>query len=52
MPGRTKPAGYVEGENAEVKGDQGKCDDGRGADARMGDIDLWLRVGGQMVFIV
>lgn len=52
MPGRAEPAGYVEGENAEVKGDEGECDDGRGADARMGDIDLWLGICGEMVFIV
>lgn len=46
MPGRAKPAGYVEGEDTEVEGDEGERDDGGGADARVGDIDLWLRVGG------
>ena len=52
MPGRAEPAGYVEGENAEVEGDEGECDDGCGADAGMGDIDLWLGVCGEMVFVV
>ena len=52
MPGRTKPAGYVEGDDTEVKGNEGQRDDGGGADARMGDIDLWLGFGGQTIFII
>lgn len=52
MPGRAEPAGYVEGEDAEVEGYQGEGDDGGGADARVGDVDFWLGVGGRPVFIV
>lgn len=52
MPGRAEPAGYVEGEDAEVEGDQGEGDDGGGADARVGDVDFRLGVGGRPVFIV
>ena len=52
MPGRAKPASYVECENAEEEGDEGECDDGCGADARVGNIDLWLGVFGQTVFII
>lgn len=52
MPRRAKPAGYVEGEDAEVEGDEGERYDGSGAYARVGDIDLWLGVGGQAVLIV
>ena len=52
MPGRAKPAGYVEGEDAEVEGDEGEGDDGSGADARVGDVDLWLGFGGYTVLVV
>ena len=46
MPGRAKPAGYVEEENTDVEGNQGERDDGGGADARVGDINLRLGLGG------
>ena len=46
MPGRAKPAGYVEGEDAEVEGDEREGDNRSGADARVGDVDLWLGLGG------
>ena len=52
MPGRAQPAGYVEGEDADIEGNKGKCDDGGGADAGVGEIDLWLGYGGLAVFIV
>lgn len=52
MPGRAKPASYVEGEDTEVEGDDGERDDRCGADSRMGDIDLWFGVGGHMVFVI
>lgn len=52
MPGRAEPAGYVEGEDAEVEGDQGEGDDGGGADAGVGDVDFWLGGGGCTVFVV
>ena len=52
MPGRAQPAGYVEGEDADIEGNQGKRDDGGGADAGVGEIDFWLGVGGLAVFIV
>ena len=52
MPGRAQPAGYVEGEDADIEGDQGKCDDGGSADAGVGEIDFWLGLGGLAVFIV
>ena len=52
MPGRAQPAGDVEGEDAEIEGDQGECDDGGGADAGVGEIDFWLGVGGLPVFVV
>lgn len=50
MPGRAEPAGYVEGEDAEVEGDEGERDDGGGAYARVGDVDL--RLGGLTVLII
>ncbi len=52
MPGRAEPAGYVEGKDAEVEGDQRERDDGGGADAGVGEIDLWLGVGRQTVFVI
>lgn len=52
MPGGAEPAGYVEGEDAEVEGNQGERDDGGGADAGVGDIYLRLGVGGRTVFII
>ena len=52
MPGRAEQAGYVEDEDPEVEGDKGKRDDGGGADARVGDIDLWLGSGGQTVLVI
>lgn len=52
VPGRAEPAGYVEGQNAEVEGYQGEGDDGGGADAGVGDVDFWLGVGGRAVFII
>lgn len=52
MPGRAEPAGYVEGEDADVEGEEGERDDGGGTDARVGDIDLGLGVGGLAVFVV
>lgn len=52
MPGRAKPAGYVERKDTEVEGDEGERDDGSGADARVGDIDLRLGFGGQAVLVI
>ena len=52
MPRRAKPTGYVEGEDAEVEGDERERDDGGGAYARVGDIDLWLGIGGRAVFVI
>lgn len=52
MPGRAEPAGYVEGENAYVEGEEGERDDGSGAYARVGEVDLRLGGGGWTVFIV
>ena len=52
MPGRTEPAGYVEGEDAEVKGNERERNDGGGTDAGVGDVDLRLGVAGRAVFII
>ena len=52
MPGRAQPASYIEGKDAEIEGYQGERDDGGGADAGVGDINLWLGVGGYTVFII
>ena len=52
MPGRAEPAGYVEGENAKVEGNERKRDDGGGADAGVGNVDLRLGIGGRTVLII
>lgn len=52
VPGRAEPARYVEGENAEVEGEEGERDDGGGAYAGVGNVDFRLWGGGWTVFVV